>query len=164
MSVSILDEVLQCAEAGDLEPLIFKLEWMQAPLTDCERQFLAEYLRGAKRKPANRPKASPRIRWEALRIIDIILCEERNGGTREYAKELAAKVCNLDKRTIDRRLKYLRPGDEQERKQRLEQFHAMCDELEKMRPGRGEWQRRVKMQQIMAGELYRAARVRTKSP
>jgi hypothetical protein len=136
---------------------------MQAPLTDGERQFLAEYLRGGKKKAQHRPKASPRTRWEALRIIDIILCEERIGGSRTYAKELAAKVCNLDKRTIDRRLEYMRPGDEAARKQSLEQFHVICDELEKSRPGRGEWQRRVKIQSIMTGEAYRAAIVKTKT-
>ncbi len=163
MTDAILDDVLRCAEAGDLEPLIYKLKYIEAPLTDGERQFIAEYLSGEIVRAAHRPKASPRIRWEAFAILDIILCEERKGGTRTYAKELAAKVCGLDKRTVDRKLKNLLPGDEEQRRKRLEEFHAKCDELEKAKPGRGQFHRRVTIDRIESGASYRAAIVRTKT-
>lgn len=163
MTDIILDDVLRCAEAGDLEPLIYKLEFMKAPLTEDERQFLAQFLRGEKVKAAHRPKASPRTRWEALRILDIILCEERKGGTRTYAKDLAAEVCCLNKRTIDRKLKYILPYDEEQRRRILEKFHARCDAIDKVKPGNGEFHRRVKMKQIESGAAYRASIVRTKT-
>ncbi|MEA1619652.1 hypothetical protein SOQ14_12060 [Erythrobacter sp. T5W1-R] len=163
MSDSVLDEVLACAEAGDLEPLAYKLEWLQAPMTDAERLFLARYLRGEVKLDANRPKQSPRIKWEALAILDVILWEEQQGGKRKHAIEHAAKVCGLSEATIKTRLKLLSDEEQQSRRESLNAFLKMCDELNKRRPGRGDWQREAKRKSVMSGELFRAARVGKKS-
>lgn len=164
MIENVKDYVLECALAGDLEPLAYKVEQASLPLSNGEREFIAAHLRGAVKKSPHRPKqASPRYRWEALRILDIVLCEEMQGGTRTYAKELAARVCGLDKRTVDRRLALLLDGDEAERREQLERLIEVCDELDRSHPGRGDAVRRAQLERILSGAAYRENRVVTKT-
>lgn len=163
MSDPVLDEVLACAEAGDLEPLAYKLEWTQLPITDAERLFLARYLRGEVTLDAKRPKLSPRVKWEAKAILDIILWEELQGGQRTYAIKHAMEVSGLSRGTVNSRLKLLSNEEKQSRRESLNAFSKMCEELDQRRPGRGTWQKEAKRKSVMSGDLFRAAQVSQKS-
>lgn len=156
---NIREYVLACAEAGDMEPLAYQLEFTTHELTKGEREFLARYIRGEIKRDAKRPKRSPRVRWEALHILDVVLCEERQGGTRDYAIKEAARACGISEATVRRRLDDLHPGDEAGRRERLNHFHEICDDLNVREPGRGEFVRESRLRAIASGEAFKAGRV-----
>lgn len=162
MTSNIKEYVLACALAGDIAPLAYQLEFTDNPLSEKERKFLADHLRGIIQSPANRKKLSPRVIWEARDIIDIVLCEELAGGTRTYAIEAAAKACGLSESTVRNRLTLLAQGEEQERRESLKSFHKMCDDLNQHEAGRGDIIRKNEINNIMSGARYKAERLSAK--
>lgn len=153
---NIKNYVLECALTGDMAPLIYQLENSTVPLTLDERKFLANYLRGEIKK-IGRPKKSPRMRWEAFAVMDLILCLEAQGSTRDYAVLEAARICGISERSVRRRLDELLPGDEDDRRKELslwndaaliiaDQYPDIAAEL-------------LKHEHILSGRAYREVRV-----
>lgn len=139
--------VLACALAGDLKPLIFQLENTDYELNRAEREFLASFLRGNIKKNG-RPKLSPRVKWEAREIYNIICWLTDEGTQRDHAYDQAAAICGISRATVISRLNLLTEEDMKQKKLEIENLSMVRKILDQESPPDGtrifeNWRERV---------------------